>query len=198
VHCIGDLAIRAAIDGFVQAEAADPRGLRHYVMHVDFIDEGLARTCARNGFGVNITPTLPWTISDMNVGVVGLEQVKREWPYRLIADAGCVLAASSDAPCTYPSWLQGVQSAVLRESKASGTVYSPEQRLTVEEAIRAYTWGGAWQDCREGRKGTLEPGKLADLCVLDQDITSIDPHDIAAVNNVLTVFDGQVVFAHDV
>ena len=77
-------------------------------MHVDFITPEQAAVAAEHGLGVNITPTLPWTISDMNVDSVGLEQVEREWPYRLIADAGLPLAASSDAPCTYPSWLQGV------------------------------------------------------------------------------------------
>ncbi len=91
VHCVGDLAIGATIAGFVKAETEDPKRLRHYVMHVDFITAEQAATVARHGFGVNITPTLPWTISDMNVDIVGLEQVQREWPYRLIADAGCHL-----------------------------------------------------------------------------------------------------------
>ncbi len=195
IHSIGDLAIEAVITGFVKAETADPRGLRHYLMHVDFITAEQARIVADHGFGVNITPTLPWTISDMNVDIVGVEQVEKEWPYRLIADAGCHLAASSDAPCTYPSWLQGVQSAVLRETKATGTVYSTGQRLTVEEAIRMYTLGGAWQDCQEDVKGSIEPGKLADLCVLEEDILRVDPHDIIGIKNVMTVMDGEVVFA---
>ena len=194
VHCIGERAIQAAIDGFVRAETGEPRGLRHYIMHVDFITEEQAETCARHGIGVNITPTLPWTISDMNVDIVGLEQVRREWPYRTIVDAGCRMAASSDAPCTYPSWLQGVQSAMLRESKASGSVYSPDQRLTVEEAVRMYTIDGAWQDCQERFKGSIEPGKVADLCVLDQDIMAVDPREITAIKNVMTVMDGKVVF----
>jgi predicted amidohydrolase YtcJ len=195
IHSIGDLAIEAAISGFVKAETEDPRGLRHYLMHVDFVTAEQARTVAHHGFGVNITPTLPWTISDMNVDILGLEQVEKEWPYRLVADAGCHLAASSDAPCTYPSWLQGVQYAVLRETKATGKVYSPDQRLTVSEAIRMYTIGGAWQDGQEGIKGSLEPGKLADLCVLDEDILGVDPHDITSIRNVMTVMDGEVVFA---
>ena len=195
VHSIGDRAIQAAIDGLVRAETEEPRGLRHYLMHVDFVTAEQARKVAEHGFGVNITPTLPWTISDMNVDVVGLEQVGKEWPYRLLADAGCHLAASSDAPCTYPSWLQGVQSAVLRETKASGKVYSPDQCLTIQEAIRAYTIGGAWQDRQEDVKGSIEPGKFADLCVLDQDILSVDPHDITGINNVMTIMDGEVVFS---
>lgn len=194
IHAIGDLAIQAAIDGFVKAETEDPRDLRHYVMHVDFMTADQARACAEHDLGVNITPTLPWTISDMNIDVVGLEQVRKEWPYRLIADSGCRLAASSDAPCTYPSWLQGVQSAVLRESKATGTVYSPDQRLSVEEALKMYTVGGAWQDHQEAMKGSIEPGKLADLCVLDQDITRLPAQDFTAVKNVMTVMDGEIVF----
>jgi predicted amidohydrolase YtcJ len=195
IHTVGDLAIEAAISGFVKAENEDPRGLRHYVMHIDFITAAQARVLAKHDLGVNITPTLPWTISDMNVDIVGLEQVQKEWPYRLVADAGCHLAASSDAPCTYPSWLQGIQSAVLRESKATGTVYSPDQCLTVEEAVRMYTIGGAWQDRQEDIKGSIERGKLADLCVLDEDILRADPHDITSIKNVMTIMDGQVVFA---
>ncbi len=194
VHCIGDLAIEAALGAFAKAETEDPRGLRHYLMHVDFITREQAEVAARQGFGVNITPTLPWTISDQLVGIVGLDRVKREWPYRTIVDAGCRMAASSDAPCTYPSWLQGVQSAVLRETKATGTVYSADQRLTVSEALRAYTIDGAWQDRQEHLKGSIEPGKLADLCVLDQDILAVDPHDIAAIKNVMTIMDGEIVY----
>jgi len=194
VHCIGDLAIGAAIAGFVKAETEEPRGLRHCLMHVDFMTAEQAALAAQYGLGVNITPTLPWTISDQLVDVVGLERVGREWPYRLIVDAGCRVSASSDAPCTYPSWLQGVQSAVLRESKGTGNVYSPDQRLTVSEALCAYTVGGAWQDGRERVKGSIEPGKLADLCVLDQDILTVDPHEITGINNVMTIMDGEIVY----
>jgi predicted amidohydrolase YtcJ len=195
VHAIGDLAIGAALEGFVKAETEDPKRLRHYVMHVDFMTAEQAATIARHDFGVNINPALPWTIWDMNVDFLGLEQVKKEWPYRLIVDSGCHLAASSDAPCTHPSWLQGIQSAVLRKSRATGTVYSPDQCLTIREAIRMYTIGGAWQDRQEDLKGSIQPGKLADLCVLDQDILGVDPEDIASINNVMTIMDGRVVWA---
>ena len=193
IHCIGDLAIEAAIDGFVKAETEDPRGLRHYVMHVDFITAEQARRAAEHDLGVNITPTLPWTISDMNVDVVGLEQVEKEWPYRLIVDAGCHLAASSDAPCTYPSWLQGVQSAVLRRVKATGTVYSPDQRLTVEEAIRMYTIGGRLAGPPGTHQGLDRAGQAGRSMRPGSEHPHVDPHDIAAINNVMTIMDGEVV-----
>ncbi len=60
-----------------------------------------------------------------------------------------------------------------------------------------YTIGGAWQDRQEHIKGSIEPGKLADLCVLDQDILSVDHHDISKINNVMTIMDGRVVWADD-
>ncbi len=58
-----------------------------------------------------------------------------------------------------------------------------------------YTMGGAWQDRQEHIKGSIEPGKLADLCVLDKDILSVDPREIGSINNVMTIMDGEVVWA---
>ena len=58
-----------------------------------------------------------------------------------------------------------------------------------------YTMGGAWQDRQEHIKGSIEPGKLADLCVLDKDILSVDPREISSINNVMTIMDGEVVWA---
>jgi predicted amidohydrolase YtcJ len=95
---------------------------------------------------------------------------------------------------TEPDWLQGVEAAVLRKSKASGTVRGPAQRITVAEAIRLYTMGGAWQDHMDKRKGSLEPGKLADFCVLDRDILSVDPEEIHTLKNVATVVGGRLVY----
>jgi predicted amidohydrolase YtcJ len=93
-----------------------------------------------------------------------------------------------------PDWIQGVEAAVLRKSKASGTVRGPAQCITAREAIRLFTMGGAWQDHRENRKGSLEPGKLADFCVLDRSILSVEPDEIHTVENVATVVGGKRVY----
>jgi predicted amidohydrolase YtcJ len=87
-----------------------------------------------------------------------------------------------------------VEAAVLRKSKASATVRGPLQRITAREALRLFTMGGAWQDHMEGRKGSIEPGKLADFCVLEQDILSVPAEDIHAITNVGTVVGGKVVY----
>jgi predicted amidohydrolase YtcJ len=85
---------------------------------------------------------------------------------------------------------------VLRESKASGRVSGPDQRITLIEALRTYTTAAARQDFAETWKGSLEPGKVADLCVLDGDLLTMDPHDIPDVAVLLTLVDGRPV--HDV
>jgi len=105
------------------------------------------------------------------------------------------VASGSDAPVTYPDWRQGVATMILRESKASGRVSGADQRITLAEALRTYTINGAWQDFAEAWKGSLEIGKVADLCILDRDLLSIDPHEIPSARVLMTVLDGQIV--HD-
>ena len=194
VHAIGGRAIEATIDGFLQAERENPKGLRHYVIHSDFISDEYIKLAAQYGFGVGVQPILKWTFSDSMDKLVGVKLSTRQFPLRRMLDAGVHLAAGSDAPVVYPSWQSGIQAAVLRESKATGTVRGPEQRITVEEAIKMYTMGGAWQDHMEHLKGSIEVGKLADMCILDQDILTVEPHSIQGIKNLMTIDGGKIVY----
>ena len=194
IHAIGDRAIESCIDGFLKAKQEDPRELRHYLVHCDMISDADIKRVAANNIGVSTQPILKWVFSDAIDKAVGVERSERQFPLRSLLDAGVHVSLSSDAPVTDPDWLQGVEAAVLRKSKASGTVRGPEQRITAREAIRLFTMGGAWQDHMERRKGSLEPGKLADFCVLDQDIFSAAAEDIHAITNVGTVVGGKVVY----
>jgi predicted amidohydrolase YtcJ len=73
----------------------------------------------------------------------------------------------------------------------------PEEKVSVEEAVRAYTVNGAWAEFAESAKGTLEAGKLADLVVLDRDIFTIPPEEISGVKVRMTVFDGKILYGKD-
>jgi len=194
VHTVGGRAVEATIDGFLRAEKQDPKNLRHYVLHADFISDECIGTAARHGFGVGVQPVIKWTFSDAMDRFLGTELSARQFPLRKMLDAGVHLIAGSDAPVTYPGWQAGVQAAVTRESKATGMVRGPEHRITVAEAIRMYTIEGAWQDHMEDIKGSIEPGKLADLCVLDEDILTAEPHVIKDIRNVMTVTGGNIVY----
>ncbi|MGC5341938.1 amidohydrolase [Streptomyces sp. DT24] len=195
VHVTGDRAIDAVVDAFVAADEAHPRpDARHYVIHGDFISERSLAKLAAHGYSVNMNPAIKWTIADLMDEVVGKERSDYQWPARSAADAGVALCASSDAPITEPNWRQGVTAMLLRESKATGRASGPEQRVTLEVALRAYTVNAARQDFAESWKGTVEPGKVADLCVLGGDLRAADPHDIPDIPIDLTVFNGEIVF----
>jgi predicted amidohydrolase YtcJ len=199
VHVTGDRGIDAVVDAFAAAVAANPRpDSRHYVIHGDFMTRRSLRLCAEHGFGVNMNPTIKWTIADLEEEFVGPERAAYEWPYRDTIDAGVVVASGSDAPVTFPDWRQGIATMILRESKASGRVSGPDQRITLEEALRTYTINGAWQDFADSWKGSLEVGKVADLCVLEQDLLRTSPQDIPAVEVVMTLLAGRVVFERGV
>ncbi|MFF5406316.1 amidohydrolase [Streptomyces misionensis] len=196
VHVTGDRAIDTVADAFAAALAAHPRpDARHYVIHGDFLTPHSMKVLAAHGLGVNMNPTIKWTVADMEEEFVGADRAAYAWPYRDALDAGVRVASGSDAPVTHPDWRQGVSTMMLRESKAAGRVSGPGQRITLAEALRTYTIDAAWQDFADGWKGSLEPGKVADLCVLDGDLLTADPHDIPGMPVVLTVLDGRIV--HD-
>ncbi|MFI1509618.1 amidohydrolase [Streptomyces sp. NPDC020597] len=194
VHVTGDRAIDEVVDAFVAANAAVPRpDARHYVIHGDFVGARSLAKLAAHGYGVNMNPAIKWTISDLMDEVVGPERSAYQWPVRSAVEAGVRVCASSDAPITEPDWRQGVSAMLLRESKASGRPSGPEQCVPLAEALRAYTVHPARQDFAEEWKGSIEVGKVADLCVLDRPLLDRDPHTVTDAAVDLTVFDGRVV-----
>ncbi|MFD6077995.1 amidohydrolase [Streptomyces hydrogenans] len=195
VHATGDRAIDTVTDAFAAAAAAHPRDdARHYVIHGDFLTQHAMKVLAAHDYGVNMNPTIKWTVADMEEEFVGAGRAAYAWPYRDALDAGVRVASGSDAPVTHPDWRQGVATMVLRESKAAGRVSGPEQRIALAEAIRTYTIDAAWQDFADDWKGSLETGKVADLCVVEGDLLGADPHTIPDMPVVLTVLDGRVVY----
>ncbi|WP_416974170.1 amidohydrolase [Streptomyces sp. 4F14] len=194
VHVTGDRGIDTVVDALIAANATAPRpDARHYVIHGTFAGPGSLAKLAAHGYGINMNPTIMWTTADTMDAMVGPGPSARQWPVRSAVEAGVRLCASSDAPVTEPDWRQGVAHMMLRESRGGGRVCGAEQRVPLVEALRAYTATAAWQDFADDWKGTIEPGKVADLCVLDRPLLSADPHDIPDAQVDLTVFDGEVI-----
>ena len=195
VHATGDRAISGTIDGLVEAIKENPRiRNRHYIIHGDFITRQDVERAALYQIGVNMQPYIQSLIADAEPLIVGAQRAEQEWPFRTVLEAGVPLAFSSDMPVTYPNWRQGVQSAVLREAVGSGKVSGPDERITRKEAIRAYTIQGAWQDSMDQLKGSIEVGKLADFCVLGDDILAVEPHEIKDIPVLMTIVDGKIVY----
>ncbi len=127
--------------------------------------------------------------------IVGTEKSANQWPLGYFNKAGIRVTQSSDTPVVVPNWQQGIKNCLLRESMASGKVFGPHHRIPIKEAIRQYTINGAYQDHQEDIKGSIEPGKLADLVVLGEDILAIDPHKIIDIPVLMTIVGGKIVFS---
>jgi predicted amidohydrolase YtcJ len=127
---------------------------------------------------------------------IGPERVKGTYAFRSLLDSGARLAFGSDWPVAPLNPLEGIKAAVTRQTLDGKhpNGWLPEQKITIDEAIRAFTAGSAYAEFAEKAKGTISPGKLADLVVLDRDIYSISADKIDQARVVLTVTDGRVVY----
>jgi predicted amidohydrolase YtcJ len=198
IHATGDRAISSVLDGFALAKKDHPSYDHHnYIIHGELITPADARRAAKMDIGVNMQPSIQPLIAGVEPLFIGAERAAYEWPFQTVYSAGAKLMASSDAPVTYPNWRKGVQAEVTRLAlDLGGNVFvsGPAERLTREQAIRTYTINGAWQDQMESVKGSIEKGKLADFCILDQDIMTCPATEIGNANVLMTIVGGKVVY----
>lgn len=182
IHAIGDRANALVVDALEAVRDVDAklRGhtLRHRIEHVQLMRPEDRRRMGRAGFVASMQPI--HAIHDMAMAdrYLGLQRAAYAYAWRSVAEAGSVLAFGSDAPIEIFDPFIGLYAAVTRrrEDGSPGPEgWYPEQRLTLPEALRAYTWGAAYAAGLESRMGLLMPGYHADLAVLDRDIFTLPP-----------------------
>ena len=132
--------------------------------------------------------------------VIGPERAKTTYAFRSLRDTHAMLAFGSDWPVAPATPLEGIYAAVTRrtldDKHPNGWV--PEEKVSVEDALRAYTTGGAYASFEEHDKGSLAPGKLADLVIVDRDLTMIAPETIRDARIEYTIVGGRVVYERSV
>ena len=173
IHAIGDKANHTILGFYEQAEEMNgPRDRRFRIEHAQHL---IAADIPRFGALHVIASMQPYHLMDDGRWAekrIGPERAKTSYAFRSLLDTGAVLAFGSDWPVAPMVPLQGIYGAVTRRTldgkHPNGWV--PEQKITVEEAVKAYTMGAAYASFEDGIKGSLEPGKLADLVVLSDDI----------------------------
>jgi len=197
VHAIGDKANATVLDMF--AEVARRNGPRDRRLSIEHAQHLRAADIPRfHALGV-IASMQPYHAIDDGRWAekrIGAERAKGTYAFRSLLDAGAVLAFGSDWFVAPMEPLLGIYAAVTRRTidGANPDGWVPEQKITVAEAVRAYTAGSAYAEGQEAVKGTLAPGKLADLVVLSDDIFAIDPATIADVHVDTTMVGGKIVF----
>jgi hypothetical protein len=194
-HVVGDAAVDLALDAIEYAMNKAPRPApRHRLEHAVLNTDAALERTRDLGVVVSTQPHAIRLLGDSLREMWGEERAARIVPTRTWLDMGVPLSLSSDAP-TMPWWQpQFILAAALARVTASNVVIGPEQCLTIEEAMRAYTMGGAYADFEEDVKGSLEPGKLADLIVWTEDPYTLKPKDLVQATVDLTMVGGKVVY----
>ncbi len=172
-HALGDRAVREALDAIEAARKANgPSALRHHLAHLQVVHpEDIARFAALDAVA-NIQPL--WAchepqMDELAIPVLGEPRADWQYPFKALLAGGATLAAGSDWPVTSPDPIQGAHVAVNRVTPGGdGAPLTPEQRLSLVEALTAYTAGTAYVNHLDDT-GQIAPGMLADLAVLDRD-----------------------------
>ena len=193
VHAIGDRANRMVLDVLADVGGS---GLRHRIEHVQLLHPNDVGRLAALGIVASMQPIHATQDHEMADRYWG-ERCATAYAWRSLLEAGTLLAFGSDCPVEDLNPLLGIHAAVTRR-RADGSPgpegWHPKQRLTVEEAVHAYTLGAAQAVGMADRLGSLAPGKLADLVVLDRDIFACDPMAIAETEVEATMIGGQFVY----
>lgn len=195
IHANGDKAIEMALRAYRNALEKYPRkNHRHRIEHCTVVNPQLINEMRKLGIMAIPFGCFLWYHGEKVVPFYGMERAKLMFAHRAFLDAGIQIAGSSDSPAMPYNPLLAIQSCVTRQT-SSGEVIAPEQRITVEEALRLYTLGGAYASFEESTKGTIEVGKLADLVVLSKDPTLVNPRTIMDINVMMTMVGGKVSFS---
>lgn len=191
VHAIGDRAVDVALDALERAQRLRPRpDARHRIEHAGLVRPDQLARFARLGAIAVVQPNFLRYFGDDYASIMGPERAPWLYRGRGFLDHGVTLVGSSDRPVTDGSPLRAVQFMVERASE-SGRVIGPEEGVTVDEALRAYTVGGAFACRWEDSAGSLTPGKRADLVVLGDDPRSVETSRIGGIEVVATFVDGR-------
>lgn len=197
IHAIGDQANRDILDLFEQVAQADgPADRRFRIEHAQHVDRDDFKRFARLGVIASMQPYHAIDDGRWVEAVIGHERSRTSYAWRSMLDSGVVLAFGSDWPVAPLDPILGIYAAATRRTLDGKTPggWIPEQRITVAEAVHAYTMGSAYAEHQEAKKGSITPGKLADLVVLSDDIFAIPPEKIADTKVDMTIFDGRIVY----
>jgi predicted amidohydrolase YtcJ len=197
IHAIGDRANRTILDFYQRVEQEN--GRRDRRLRIEHAQHLTAVDVPRFAQLHVIASMQPYHAIDDGRWAqkrLGAERIHYAYDFRSLLDSGATLAFGSDWPVAPLEPLMGIYAAVTRRTldNRNPNGWIPEQKISVAEAVHAYTVGSAYAQFGEKSKGSLEPGKLADLAVLSQDIFHIDPVQIENTHVDLTIFDGRVIY----
>lgn len=198
LHCIGNGAVRQALDAHEAVQKKHgKKGLHHTIEHIE--------TCSSDDIprfaALNITASMQPIHAVLNIDgypqLLGEQWRNSMWPIRSLLDAGTMMAFGTD----YPVWglnpMEGLYAAIERKQPWDGYPdggFVPSQRISLGEALQAYTFGAAYAENFEHEAGTLRAGKLADIVILDRNIFEATPDEVLKTKVLVTLIDGKAAY----
>jgi predicted amidohydrolase YtcJ len=195
IHGIGDRAIDVCLDAIEAALKSKPaKDTRPRLEHSTMVLPRMIERIKKLGVIPVMQPGFIWELGDNWFSQLGREKPSRFKPFRTMLDQKVLFAFSSDRPVVNGAPLMGIHSAVNQKTM-SGQDYAPWEKITPEEALRCYTLNGAYASFEEEIKGSISSGKLADLVIIAEDLTKVDPGRIKDIPVIGTMVDGE--FCYD-
>ena len=196
---MGDRGIQVSLDAIAEAtnlpQAGQLRLHRHRLEHAYLWNPELIQRCAKLGLMWNTQPPLLQAYGRRStIDAWGQARAQHGFPFREALEAGILISGGSDAPVTTADPLVGLDCLLTHRLEPEGTALNAEQTVGLAEALRIYTYNGAYACGEEGLKGSLEAGKLADLVVLSGDLEEAAPAHVRQLRVDLTMVDGKVVY----
>lgn len=189
IHTIGDKANRIVVNLYKKLLKEFPRNdHRHRIEHASLLTEDVIEDMREIGIIASCQPTFIYSESNWLDKRLGKDRCKYLYPFKSIVDAGVVLAAGSDCPVEDPNPLLGLYNLVTRNG------FVPEQCLSIQEALKAYTINGAYASFEEKVKGSIDVGKLADLVILNKNPLEVPMDRIREIQVVETIIRGKTVY----
>ncbi|MFH1487779.1 MAG: amidohydrolase family protein, partial [Pseudomonadota bacterium] len=194
IHAVEENAVEAACQSIGSALETIPRAdHRHRIEHCSVCPPSMAKRIASLGIVVVSQPSFLFFHGERYLKTVPDRQAHFLYPFNTLLKKGVVLAGSSDCPIIAPNPFLGIYSAVTRKAQ-TGDAVVPEERISILQALRLYTIDAARASFEETMKGSISPGKLADLILLKGDPTRLPPDEIKDMEVEMTIIGGKVVW----
>ena len=172
-----------------------PAALRFRIEHAQVLLPGDFDRFKKEGVIASMQPSHLLTDMKWATDRLGPERIKYAYAWKSFLDHNVVLAFGTDYPVEFINPFRGLYSAITRQNESGTQTFQPQEKISLDEAIYAYTQASAFGEFRENVKGRLEPGFLADLIVLDRDITTASPQQLLHTKVLRTIVNGETVYA---
>lgn len=196
-HAVGDRAVTMIVNAIEKALISYPRdNHRHRIEHCAMVNNELLKKIKNLGIVPIPNPIFLYEFGDGYIVNYGKERANKMFTNNSFIQKGIIAAGSSDCPITFSNPILNIHLAVNRQTQ-KGQVINPHERVTILQALRMFTYNGAYASFDEDKKGSIEVGKLADLVVLSENLLEVSPEKVKDVLVEMTVIDGKIAYEKD-